>query len=217
MAGEREIHQNPVCVKVFLWLTSIPFFAVIISSLWIYVEDGSLDLLAIIINCGLFLAMFLALPWNLELYHRPTRVEIADSGVVLHLRYSKKQLFIPWSGIKYLNIVIDADPKNAFLSYSCLKIMSKKEKGYFLTWKIGMAIRESYRMYTGQYPINQSQLYDKQYQQPTFNYPMNIQYPSQRSSEGQPSQNIENRFCIHCGKQIPLDSRFCQNCGKEVK
>ncbi|MDQ1281095.1 MAG: hypothetical protein QG670_2359 [Thermoproteota archaeon] len=40
--------------------------------------------------------------------------------------------------------------------------------------------------------------------------------PLSTRREAKPYQS-GNRFCIHCGQQLPVDSRFCPACGKEVK
>ena len=40
--------------------------------------------------------------------------------------------------------------------------------------------------------------------------------PSESTTQPIAAQAVPQRFCVNCGRAVPVDARFCSNCGKEL-
>lgn len=146
--------KNPVNRgTVGLW-GGICTSGIILSNLLIIAEHG-FSWLGVAIGLVLALIVLIYVPWRLEFLWRPTAVEIVDAGVVLHQRYGRKPLFIPWSDIRMLNVhPVDPAVDRRWHAKDGYLFLNAQKRFYPMKWAIAMTVREAYREHMGRDPSN---------------------------------------------------------------
>ncbi len=74
-------------------------------------------------------------------------------------------------------------------------------------WLIGKADEESYNKEQEQVGIEENRTEESKFDESSNIYQADV-FDEKTS---------ENKFCIHCGKEISKDAKFCKYCGKEIK
>lgn len=146
--------KNPVnWGTVGLWV-GVCLSGILLSSLLIIVEHG-FSWRGVAIGLALALIVLIYVPWRLEFLWRPTAVEVDDTGVVLHQRYGRKPLFVPWSDIRMLNVhPVDPVVDHRWHAKDGFLFVNGQKRYYPMKWTIAMKVREAHREHMGRYPSN---------------------------------------------------------------
>lgn len=145
--------NNPINFRTIAIYGPIFVGAPVIGFIWIFLDDG-FDWFAVAIAIAIGFFAFLMVPGRIEFFDRPKAVEMTDSGVVLHQRFGRKTVFVPWSGISAINHrLVESDKRNWNTLDSYLR-RSADDRRFTFSWQIAEAVRESYRDKVGYYPPN---------------------------------------------------------------
>jgi hypothetical protein len=150
----NQIMDNPVNNSVVAFGSAIGLAGLIMGNLWAYV-DGLFDWFSIGVGIVIALLVFMAVPGRMEIIGRPKRVEVTDTGAIMHQKLGRKPVFVPWSAIVKLNFRPCAPSERTWTSRDGFLFVTEK-KSFTLNWKIAEAIRERYWAQYGRYPPNES-------------------------------------------------------------
>lgn len=146
--------KNPVNRGIIGLWGGICLSGILLSNLLIIAEHG-FSWLGMTIGIVLAIIILICVPWRLEFLWRPTEVEIVDAGIVLHQRYGRKPLFVPWSDIRMLNIhPVDPALDHRWHAKDGYLFLNTQKRFYPMKWSIAMMVREEYREHVGRYPLN---------------------------------------------------------------
>lgn len=150
----NQIMDNPINTSIVALWSTVGLTVLIVGNLWAYV-DGLFDWFSIALGVVLALIAFMAVAGRLEIIERPKRVEVTDTGAIMHQKLGRKPVFVPWSAILRLNFWPCAPSERTWDIRDGILFVTEK-KSFTLDWRIAEAIRERYWVQYGRYPPNES-------------------------------------------------------------
>jgi hypothetical protein len=144
----EEIMDNPINYRQLVWPGITAIFTMLIGVSIITIVDGyTIRAIIVFIPISIFIFIFSGCLW--ECIRRPKTVVINEKGMILKMRYGRKQEHVIWQDIKYINIFVIAEGpfkgRDGYLYYG-------NSIRRTLYRPIALAARERYMDIMGIYP-----------------------------------------------------------------
>jgi len=151
--SEPVIVENPIYWRNVIFRVCLYVVATLIGTALFLAEGRGITVAEIAIIVLMFIAMFYIFVGHSEIVGRPKRIEIVDSGVLLHRRLFPGKKLVHWEDILSVTVFLGEESEIAPEHYWEAYLWLKNKNYYNINRQSALAIREAHLAKFGSYPM----------------------------------------------------------------
>jgi hypothetical protein len=153
LLSESVVIHNPVYWRNVIIRGSIYGAGCLLGAALILTEGTGMSITGLAVVALLFIAVFYLFVGHPEIVRRPKRIEIVETGVLLHRRVLPGSKMVRWDDILSVTVYL-GDPSEIDPEYYREAILLLKNKSYYnINRPSALAIREAHLAKFGSYPL----------------------------------------------------------------
>jgi hypothetical protein len=153
LLSESVVIDNPVYWRNVIIRGSIYGGGCLLGAALILTEGKGMPITGLALVALLFIAVFYLFVGHPEIVRRPKRIEIVETGVLLHRRVLPGSKMVGWDDILSVNVFI-GDQSEISPEYYRMAVLWLKNKSYYnINRPSALAIREAHMAKFGSYPM----------------------------------------------------------------